>query len=59
MRIRDLFKHWEGPAALVAGVLILDGSPIPPNQTWFLRIVEATAEERAAIEEAGYLLKEA
>jgi hypothetical protein len=63
MVIRDLFSDWEGPGALVphngVAVLTLEASAIPSDQTWFLRIVEATADERKAIDEAGYLLKDA
>ena len=63
MMIRDLFSDWEGPGALVVRdnitVLMLDASAIPSDQTWFLRIVEATADERKALDEAGYLLKDA
>lgn len=63
MMIRDLFNHWEGPGALIARngptVLALNGSEVPPNEAWFLRIVEATAEERKTLEDAGYVLKEA
>jgi hypothetical protein len=63
MMIRDLFSDWEGPGLLVlhngAAVLTLETSPIPSDQTWFLRIVEATAGERKALDEAGYLLKDA
>jgi hypothetical protein len=63
MVIRDLFSNWEGPGALVphngAAVLTLDASAIPSDQTWFLRIVKATTDERKALVEAGYLLKDA
>jgi hypothetical protein len=63
MVIRDLFSDWEGPGALVSrngiAVLMLDASTIPPDQTWFLRIVKATADERKTLDEAGYLLKDA
>lgn len=63
MVIRDLFSDWEGPGALVAHngatVLMLRASVIPPDQTWLLRIVEATADERKSLAKAGYLLKDA
>jgi len=59
MTIRDLFNDWEGPGALVAGVLTLRGNAVPPNEAWFLGIVKATAEERRALQEAGYWLKDA
>jgi hypothetical protein len=63
MVIRDLFSNWEGPGALVVRgnttVLMLDASAIPPDQTWFLRIVRATADERKAMDEAGYRIKDA
>ena len=63
MRIHDLFSNWEGPGVLRAyngsRVLALDGNAVPPDQAWFLRIVEATAEERKRLEEAGYILKDA
>ena len=63
MTIRDLFNDWEGPGALLdrngSTVLMLNGGAVPPNEAWFLRIVEATAKERTAIEEAGYCLKDA
>lgn len=63
MMISDLFNNWEGPGVLMvrdtADVLVLDGNPIPPDQTWFLRIVDATVEERAALKDAGYRLKDA
>jgi hypothetical protein len=63
MTIRDLFSNWERPGVLVARngsmILGLDGNAVPPDQAWFLRIVEATAKERGAIEEAGYILKDA
>ena len=63
MIIRDLFNNWEGPGALVARngatVLTLNDSAVPPNEAWFLRIVRASAEERRALQEAGYLLKDA
>jgi hypothetical protein len=63
MTVRDLFNNWEGIAALVirngSTVLMLNRSVVPPNEAWFLRIVRASAEERKAIEEAGYVLKDA
>jgi hypothetical protein len=63
MTVRDLFNNWEGIAALVirngSTVLMLNRSAVPPNEAWFLRIVRASAEERKAIEEAGYVLKDA
>ena len=63
MTIRDLFNNWDGIAALVvrngSAVLMLHGNAVPPNEAWFPRIVEATVEERKAIEEAGYRLKDA
>jgi hypothetical protein len=63
MTVRDLFSNWEGPGAMVsrngATVLMLEGNAVPPDQAWFLRIVRASAEERKAIEEAGYVLKDA
>jgi hypothetical protein len=63
MVIRDLFSNWEGPGAMVsrngATTLMLEGNAVPPDQGWFLRIVQATAEERKSLEEAGYVLKDA
>ena len=63
MTVRDLFNNWEGIAALVirngSTVLMLNRNVVPPNEAWFLRIVRASAEERKAIEEAGYVLKDA
>lgn len=63
MVIRDLFSNWEGPGALAArngvAVLMLEASAISPEQTWFLRIVDATAAERKSLAEAGYRLKDA
>jgi hypothetical protein len=63
MTIRDLFSNWEGRGVLVARngsmVLRLDGNAVPPDQAWFLRIVQATAKEQKRLEEAGYLLKDA
>jgi hypothetical protein len=63
MTIRDLFSNWEGPGVLVVRngsmILGLDGNAVPPDQAWFLRIVQATAKERKRLEEAGYLLKDA
>ena len=63
MTIRDLFNHWEGPGHFVvhegSTVLVVNGSAVPPDQTWFLRIVTATSDEREKLEEAGYVLKEA
>jgi hypothetical protein len=38
---------------------MLNRSVVPPNEAWFLRIVRASAEERKAIDEAGYVLKNA
>ena len=61
MTIRDLFNNWEGPGRLVVCddslVLMLNGSAVPPNEAWFLRIVAATADEREKLEEAAYVLK--
>jgi hypothetical protein len=63
MTVRDLFNNWEGIAALVirngSTVLMLNRNAVPPDQAWFLRIVRASAEERKAIDEAGYVLKNA
>ena len=60
--MRDLFNNGEGIAALafrnVSTILTLNGA-VPPNEAWFLRIVEATVEERRVIEETGYCLKDA
>jgi len=57
MTIRDLFNNWEGIAALLlrhgSALLTLNGGAVPPNEAWFLRIVEATVEERRVIEETG------
>jgi hypothetical protein len=57
MLVRDLFSNWEGPGVLAVHdgtfVLTLDGNVIPPDQTWFLRLVEATEAERKAMDEAG------
>ena len=62
MTIRDSFNNWEGIAALIARngsmVLTLNGA-VPPSEAWFLRIVEATVEERKTLEETKYRLKDA
>ena len=58
MLIADLFSNWEGPGTLINGILVLEGNRIPPQTTWFLRIVTATDEERESLEAAGYVLKD-
>ncbi len=61
MKIEDRFANWIGPGILIVRdgreLLTLEGNAIPPDQTWFLRIVEATADERKTLEDAGYLIK--
>jgi hypothetical protein len=63
MTIRDLFNNREGIAALLvrngSTLLTLNGGAVRPNEAWFLRIVEATVEERRAFEDTGYHLKDA
>ena len=63
MLIEDLFVNRTVPGVLVnrngMKVLALEGIAVPPDQAWFLRIVDATAEERRILEQAGYLLKDA
>ena len=63
MTIRDLFNNWEGIAALLlrngSTLLTLNGGAVRPNEAWFLRIVQATVEERRAFEETGNHLKDA
>ena len=51
MTIRDLFNDREGTAALVvrngSAVLTLNGGgAVSLSEAWFLRIVEATVEQR-------------
>ena len=62
MTIRDLFNDCEGSGVLVVRdgveVLMIKNNTILPDQTWFLRIVKSTIQEREALEEAGYLIKE-
>jgi hypothetical protein len=59
MILRDTFSDWEGAVSLVQGVLIVNGQAVWPNQAWFLRVVRATKEERQALYDAGYVLKDA
>lgn len=63
MIIEDRFAKWKGPGVLLVRngkeVLVLEGNVVLPDQTWFLRIAEATEAERKALEEAGYLIKNA
>ena len=63
MTIRDSFNNWEGIAALIARngltVLTSNGGAVPPNEGRFIRIVEATVEERTTLEETAYRLEDA
>lgn len=59
MILRDTFANWEGAVTLERGVLMVNGQPVRPCEAVFLRIVRATVEERQALWDAGFILKDA
>lgn len=61
MRVTSILDWSEGEVRLLAGEVLVGpgGEPFGRGDAVFLRVVEATDEERAGLEAAGYVIRDA